>query len=105
MTSVGSPLWAAPEVLRGEESGFPSDVYSFAVVVYESIEWQEPYPGLTSSTIMRQVAFNDLRPEIAVSYVPKPLRAMLQQCWASDPKVRPDFDAINDLLARFQTAR
>ncbi len=47
---------------------------------------------------------NDLRPEIAVSYVPKPLRAMLQQCWASDPKARPDFDAIIDLLARFQAA-
>jgi serine/threonine protein kinase len=56
MTSVGSPLWAAPEVLRGEESGSPSDVFSFAIVVYESIEWQEPYPGLSSNTIMRQVA-------------------------------------------------
>ena len=94
MTSVGSPLWAAPEVLRGEESGFPSDVYSFAIVVWETVEWREPYPGLSPTAIMRQVAYNKLRPKVSSNLFPKPLKNLLSQCWNDAPDKRPNFEEI-----------
>lgn len=35
MTAVGTPLYQAPEVSRGERYGFAADVYSFAITMYE----------------------------------------------------------------------
>eukprot|EP01129_Flabellula_baltica_P008887 TRINITY_DN3556_c0_g1_i2.p1 TRINITY_DN3556_c0_g1~~TRINITY_DN3556_c0_g1_i2.p1 ORF type:complete len:732 (+),score=123.30 TRINITY_DN3556_c0_g1_i2:18-2213(+) len=32
---VGSPLWMAPEVVRSHNYSFPSDIFSFGVVMYE----------------------------------------------------------------------
>ncbi|GBG25625.1 Protein kinase, putative [Hondaea fermentalgiana] len=93
MTCVGSPLWAAPETLRGEESGCPSDVYSFAVVVWELVAWGEPYPGMAPAEIMRAVALKGLRPTIP-SNCPKVVVNLLRKCWDSDPSKRPTFDKI-----------
>lgn len=36
--SIGSPLWMAPELLRGETSNTPqSDMYSLGILFYESM--------------------------------------------------------------------
>ena len=35
MTVCGTPCWVAPEVFRNERYGWPVDVYSFAIVVWE----------------------------------------------------------------------
>ena len=93
MTSVGSPLWAAPEVLRGEESGFPSDVYSYGVVLWETLEWQEPFPGMSPATVMRGVAYKNMRPEISPETSPA-ITALLQSCWEDNPSDRPSFAEI-----------
>ena len=34
MTLVGTPLYQAPEISRGERYGFAADVYSFALTMY-----------------------------------------------------------------------
>ena len=34
MTSVGTPIYTAPEVLRGDRYGFEADVYSFGLTIY-----------------------------------------------------------------------
>ena len=33
--NIHTPLWSAPEVLRGENPGKESDVYSFAMITVE----------------------------------------------------------------------
>ena len=35
MTLKGTFLYQAPELSRGERYGFPADVYSFAITMYE----------------------------------------------------------------------
>jgi serine/threonine protein kinase len=46
MTRVGSPVWAAPEVMRGEPYTEKLDIYSFAIVMWELLNRDEPYKGI-----------------------------------------------------------
>lgn len=100
MTCVGSPLWAAPEMLRGEMSGCPSDVYSFAIVVWELLVWGEPYPGMSPNAVMRQVAIKGMRPKLPGD-CPNTVRELLLKCWESDPNKRPTFDQIIPLVEKW----
>ena len=55
MKLKGNPNWMAPEVLRGRPSTRESDVYSFAILLYEMIYRKDAYQdenpevGLTCS--------------------------------------------------------
>ena len=41
MTGCGTPLWAAPELLMGKRAGPGTDVYAYAVILWEILAWQE----------------------------------------------------------------
>ena len=41
--AINSPEWSAPERLAGQAYGSPSDVYSFAVVMYELVTLRVPW--------------------------------------------------------------
>merc|ERR1712100_693769 len=41
LTRVGSPVWAAPEVMRGEPYTEKLDIYSFAIVMWELLTRDE----------------------------------------------------------------
>jgi serine/threonine protein kinase len=55
MSICGSPLWVAPEVLRGEKYSTPCDVYSFSIIVWEVLAWSEPYPNMGSTEVMKGI--------------------------------------------------
>ena len=42
---VGSPDYMSPEILDKRKYGLPSDIYSFAITMYEVFAWQEAYPN------------------------------------------------------------
>ena len=62
MTRCGSPLWIAPEIVRGEKFNESSDVFSFSIVMWELMAWQEPYPGEDPTVVMAKVAQFNYRP-------------------------------------------
>ncbi|ELP85989.1 protein serine/threonine kinase, putative [Entamoeba invadens IP1] len=41
---IGTPKYMAPEVLNKEKYKMPSDIFSFAITMYEIFGWKEPYP-------------------------------------------------------------
>jgi serine/threonine protein kinase len=93
MSICGSPLWVAPEVLRGEKYGCPCDVYSFSIIVWEALAWGEPYPHLGSSDIMNGVACGNLRPNVPEG-TPFSLATLLEECWMKKQDSRPTFNEI-----------
>lgn len=58
MTTVGTPAWTAPEVLRGEKYSIYADVYSFGVIVWEVTMKAVPFSGMTPLQIVGN-ALND----------------------------------------------
>merc|ERR1711865_1265075 len=80
-TLCGSPMWAAPEVIRGEPYTSSCDVYSFGVVLVELLTKKKPYHNQLDATVgplalMMRVAKEKLRPSIPVWCVPA-LRSLI----------------------------
>lgn len=60
--------------------------------------WKEPYQGMASMDVMRQVAFSNLRPSIPAT-CPRSLAVVLRFCFASDFTRRPSFSDIIRILS------
>ena len=94
---VGTACWLAPEVIKHARSSKYSDVYSFAIVLWELATREEVYLGLETTQIIARVAGDQLRPEIPQDCLWKDI---MIQCWNEVPSKRPTFDKIVVYLDR-----
>ncbi|CAN6251751.1 unnamed protein product [Urochloa humidicola] len=96
-TAAGTPEWMAPEVLRDEPSNEKSDVYSFAVILWELMTLQQPWSNLNPAQVVAAVGFKGRRLEIPSSVDPK-VAALIESCWVREPWRRPSFASIMEYL-------
>ena len=84
MTVCGTPLWTAPEVLKGESYNEKADVFSFSLCLWEL--WSNVLPhselGLGPMEIVLKVASEDIRPRIPAD-MPHWMANVVQRCWVS----------------------
>jgi len=93
-TAVGSPIWMAPEVLSGHLASEKSDVYAYAIVLWEILTRKPPFSDVRSfEEFLDDVIDNDKRPPIPESTHGR-LKALIQRCWDGNPKKRPYFSEI-----------
>ncbi|CAL1543105.1 unnamed protein product [Lymnaea stagnalis] len=91
---VGTPLYSAPEVLRGEllntDALMKADVYSLGLVILELVTEETAFEDLTLRQLEVQVGEKGLKPDSSrdLTIDPRFLRE-LEQCWHSDPNKRP----------------
>lgn len=75
---TGTPAYRAPELIRGGQSSFRSDIYSFGVVLYELIIGRKPVN-----------AGADLRsPSALAGRFVRPLGPIVLKCLETDPEKR-----------------
>lgn len=100
--ATGTPLWMAPELLRGEsENTSSSDVYSFGIILYEVYSRKDPYHGEDLGEALRLVqdpAVNK-RPPVPPT-MPPAIVALMCDCLMPNPSSRPSFDEIDKRLMR-----
>lgn len=85
--------WAAPEVIMSSTYSPASEVWSFAIVLWEIFSFAElPYQGLSNAEVIEKVkeGFRLSSPENCPSWID----SIIQSCWNSDPSKRPDFTSI-----------
>jgi hypothetical protein len=105
--AVGTQLWMAPEVFRGDQSYTNAvDVYSFGVVLWELATRKTPWVGeLSSNPALCFAELNSAlqtgrRPAIPTTMLAEhgAFAVVMQRCWAGDPEHRLTFSkAARDL--------
>ena len=87
MTIRGSPLWIAPEILRGKHGratyGLAADVFSTAIVIWQILSLQKLYEDIPIFNVLRDVETNHLRPKIPQSW-PASLKTLISSSWHDD---------------------
>ena len=91
--------WTAPEALQNSFFNKESDVWSFAVMIWEIFaDAAEPWPGLTpkeSFKAMRAGQKMETPPN-----TPEPIVRVMHACWSLDPAARPNMAQIRQELDR-----
>ncbi|XP_042512814.1 mitogen-activated protein kinase kinase kinase 17-like [Macadamia integrifolia] len=82
----GSPLWMAPEVIRGEKQGPESDVWSLGCTIIEMIRGKPAWEDCGADTLCR-IAFSDAVPDFPAELSVLG-RDFLENCLRREPSER-----------------
>jgi eukaryotic-like serine/threonine-protein kinase len=96
----GTPAYLAPEVARGGEADFASDVFSLGATLYSAVEGAPPF-GTDENSIA-------LLHRVASGQFPSPQRSgaltpLILDMLSSDPEARPSMKTVADNLTRWAT--
>jgi tRNA A-37 threonylcarbamoyl transferase component Bud32/CRP-like cAMP-binding protein len=87
---AGSPLYIAPELIRGEAPTLKSDMFSLGVTLYELLTGRQPFAADTEFAVLYKIgneeppAPSTLRPEL-----PEALDRLIARAMAKRPEDRP----------------
>lgn len=96
----GTTRYRAPDHLTSSKI-YPEklDVYSFALMSWELITGQTPFPDMECGKMGSAVGKNRERPALPAD-CPQDLAALIEKCWAHKPRDRPDPSQICDELLK-----
>lgn len=93
----GSPLWMAPEVVRGESQGPESDVWSLGCTIIEMVTGKPAWEDFGANTLSR-IGFSDELPrfptqlsELGRDFLDKCLRREPGERWSCDQLLKHPF--------------
>ncbi|GBC08901.1 hypothetical protein RclHR1_08480004 [Rhizophagus clarus] len=89
----GNLPYIAPEVISGEQTTKASDIYSFAMLMWEISSGQPPFFKHEHDYNLVINIINGIRP-IVVSGTPLEYKNLMVQCWDADPSKRPDAHSL-----------
>ena len=93
----GSTRYKSPEVLSSQLYSYQSDVYAYGMILYEMMNGEIPFKGLTDTQVIIEVVKKKKHPPIPSHNTPKGFIELLRACWSYDPHERPLFP---DIIAR-----
>ena len=123
MTMAGTPIYMAPEIVRGEHYNKTADIYSFGVLMFALTcpkgdafqlfrkcvgversksgvkDAEENTTQAGSMNIMQAVAELNLRPDLSQEErIPPSVRHVISKCWARNPRERPTLEVVMSSL-------
>lgn len=98
--SFGTPGYAAPEIILGEDASRQSDLFSFGALAFELLSGHPAFPGKSTSEINQKVVRGERQslaswnPQLAARVV-----ETIESCLNLSPDARPrDFRWVRDVL-------
>ncbi|XP_046462720.1 fibroblast growth factor receptor 4-like [Daphnia pulex] len=93
--------WMAIESLTDKIFSSQSDVWSYGVVLWEIFSLGKvPYPGMENGWALVTEIQNGHRME-KPEYSPNLLGDIMKQCWHIDPKERPTFSQLTEIIEKY----
>jgi serine/threonine protein kinase len=98
----GSPAWMAPEAMKENRIDYKCDVYSFGMTMWELAYRSHPWNQLHYFQVVFKVCNLNERPlqgdrehldPLPTEYLP-----LMEECWSSDPAMRPDMATVHRRL-------
>lgn len=98
-TIGGTPMFMAPEVARGEEQGFPADIWALGCTIVEMATGGSPWPNNSGSmSILYKIAYSGESPDIpqflsqqAVDFLGKCFKRNSNERWTVKQLVKHPF--------------
>uniref|UniRef100_A0A1B0AGA3 Tyrosine-protein kinase-like otk n=1 Tax=Glossina pallidipes TaxID=7398 RepID=A0A1B0AGA3_GLOPL len=93
--------WLAPECIQEDEYTTKSDIFAFAVVVWELFTQAAklPFEELSNEDVIKYSQTGKLEWKCADA-TPDSLKEILASCWNSNPKERPSFSQLCSALSK-----
>lgn len=99
--AIGTVRFMAPEVISSNQYGFPADIFSSGVLLFELVSGRMPYAswGRATDAALAIAILKGLRPDFK-EILPggKMLQGILELCWACDVEVRPSAEEFRGYL-------
>ncbi len=95
--NTGSIRYMAPEVANKRTYNFSVDVYSFGIMLWETVAMQIPFKFFNQAMIREMVCNFGQRPDIDDDW-PEDLQNLIKSCWSDSFKKRPDFAEVIRVL-------
>ncbi|CAF4019987.1 unnamed protein product [Rotaria sordida] len=90
--------WMAPESINFRRFTHLSDVWMFAVCIWEILTMgKKPFQGIPNPDVIDQIE-NGIRLPLPHINCPKSLYDLMQECWSYEPTNRPNFIQIETRL-------
>ena len=100
--TMGSVHYFSPEQARGDPVGFPSDIYSVGLVLYEMLTGQRAFSGGSAAEVaMARLSGRIPTPATVRPDVPMALDAIVRWILQPDPRARPPAAELSAALGRF----
>ena len=94
---TGSRRYMAPEVALNELYGLSVDVYSLAIVIWETLSLDRAFGTLSSDEFKARVVKGTERPAMAADWSNN-LQTVLRESWQRDPNRRPTAETVLQML-------
>ena len=83
---VGTIAYMSPEQASGQGFDARSDIFSFGVVLYESLAGKRPFTGATDLELLKTIIHGE--PQPLSDETPAPLRSLVEKALEKDPAER-----------------
>ena len=102
---MGTPAYAAPEQLRGDELDVRADIYSVGATLFTLLTNRAPFEGENAVQIVANVFYRELTPVTELrADVPLDLERVLERCLAKEADQRyADYPALRNALLPFSS--
>ncbi|WIA28812.1 hypothetical protein OEZ86_011341 [Tetradesmus obliquus] len=98
---AGTPAYMAPEQFEGCSATEMVDVFSFAVLLWECCQQQQPWRDLSPMQIIYAVGLQKERLK-RPARCPDGLWRLIEACWQQQPEARPSFASILATLQQLE---